>query len=82
MNFIIINGQGREGARKYEKKLKFSHFFHFEGVKVKYPDFFLNFLVIWVCAELPALVEKKKISGLNSYSLPKSGSQIPGGLTK
>ena len=82
MNFIIINGQGREGARKYEKKLKFSHVFHFEGVKGKYPDFFLNFLVIWVCAELPALVDWKKIHTINSYSLPKSRSQIPGGLTK
>ena len=47
-------------------KGKFSHFSHFVGVKVKYPDFFLNFPVIWVCAELPAKVEKKKISATNS----------------
>ena len=56
MNFIIINGQGREGTGKYVKNPKFSHFFNVEGVKVKYPDFFFNFLLNWLCAELPALV--------------------------
>ena len=56
MNFIIINGGEREVTREYKKNPKFSHFFKFEGVKGKYPDFFWNFLVEWVCVDLPALV--------------------------
>ena len=53
--FINTNSRTREGTWKYRKKTKFSHFLKIEGEKVKYPDFFLNFPVIWVWAELLAL---------------------------
>ena len=71
MNFIITNGGKREGSRKYGKNLKFSHFLQIEGEKLKYPNFFLKFPLIWLCGEFPALELNLLFNAKYSYKPSK-----------